>query len=82
MLRIKNLTNSPYQIVLADGSKDMLPARGDLVADVHPQYLPMYRSIGYFVISEVAEGGDPKAVAGEHDITSHEKKRGRPRKGD
>ena len=55
MLRIKNLTNSPYPILLADGSKELLPARGEIDADIHPQHLSLYRSLGYFVISNVME---------------------------
>ena len=54
MLRIKNLTNSPYPIMMADGSKEILPARGEIDADIHPQHLSLYRSLGYFVISNVA----------------------------
>lgn len=58
MLTIKNLTNSPYPVVLADGSKEMLPARGTLEnVDVHPQHVSLYRAIGYFQITE--SGGEP-----------------------
>ena len=67
MLRIKNLTNSPYPILLADGSKELLPARGEIDADIHPQHLPLYRSLGYFVISNVSEGGGQVEVAREED---------------
>jgi len=57
MLTIKNMTNSPYPVVLADGSRTMLPARGTLEnVDVHPQHLQLYRSIGYFQISEAEAG--------------------------
>jgi len=91
MLRIKNLTNSPYPILLADGSKELLPARGEIDADIHPQHLPLYRSLGYFVISNVAKGGDQVDVArevarasdadGDTDIPKPvPAKRGRPRK--
>lgn len=61
MLTIKNLTNSPYPVVLADGSKKMLPARGTLEnVDVHPQHLPLYRAIGYFQVTEgKAKPADP-----------------------
>ena len=86
MLRIKNLTNSPYPILLADGSKELLPARGEIDADIHPQHLPLYRSLGYFVISNVVEGGDQAEVAREvsRDTGTPNPvpaKRGRPRKG-
>lgn len=53
MLTIKNLTNSPHPIVLADGTKAILPARGRLEnVEVHPLYLTAYRSLGYFQITE------------------------------
>lgn len=86
MLRIKNLTNSPYPIMMADGSKEILPASGEIDADIHPQHLSLYRSLGYFVISNVAKGGDQVDVAREvsrdTDIPKPvPAKRGRPRKG-
>ena len=93
MLRIKNLTNSPYPIMMADGSKEILPARGEIDADIHPQHLSLYRSLGYFVISNVSEGGGQVEVAREEDAGSDigggvstgtpktvPAKRGRPRK--
>jgi len=64
-LTIRNLTNSPYPVVLADGTKEMLPARGTLEnVDVHPQYLPIYRSIGYF---QITEGAAKKPAPLDHD---------------
>lgn len=60
MLRIKNLTNSPYPVMLVDGSKVLLPARGMLEnVDVHPLHLPLYRAIGYIQINEM-EGASPE----------------------
>lgn len=48
---IKNLTNSPYKI----GNK-MLPARGELKGvDVTQSELQMYRTIGYFKITESSQ---------------------------
>lgn len=70
MLYIKNLTNSPYEILLEDGCKEIVPARGEIVANVHPNHLPFYRSLGYFVIEEVASVDEEEAPV----------KRGRPRK--
>ena len=55
MLRIKNLTNSPYDIVDAEGKKVHLPARGEIETSVHAMHLPLYRSIGYFQITETGE---------------------------
>lgn len=69
MLRIKNLINSPYQITLADGSKEMLGARGEITADVHPQHLHLYRQLGYFQIDEVGDTPKPeKAQDDDEDI--------------
>lgn len=74
MLRIKNLTNSPYQIVTASGEKVMLPARGELDGiDVHPHHLHLYRSIGYFKVEEI----EPETA---DDDGESRPKRGRPRK--
>ncbi|MCC5777856.1 hypothetical protein H7H48_02240 [Nitratireductor sp. B36] len=54
MQHIKNLTNSPYEIVMADGKKSMLPARGVLEnVEVHPMHLPLYRALRYFEITEI-----------------------------
>ncbi|WMT90148.1 hypothetical protein [Pelagibacterium sp. H642] len=52
MQRIKNLTNSPYDIMNAKGQKVRLPARGEIEVNVHPLHLPLYRTLGYFTISE------------------------------
>ena len=74
MQTIKNLLNSPYEVMLADGEKAILPARGTLEnVDIHPMHLPLYRALGYF---QLTEGGDPKEVAGEAEAP----KRGRPPK--
>lgn len=65
MLTIKNLTNSPYPVVLADGSKTILPARGTLEGvDVHPMHLPLYRAIGYF---QITDGETKKLHPLDHD---------------
>lgn len=92
-MRIKNLTNSPYPILLADGSKDMLPARGELEnVEVHPQHMPLYRQLGYFEISEdepkkaKVDKVEPEPEPKDEPDTEEKPdpapaKRGRPRKG-
>ncbi|CAN7517091.1 hypothetical protein [Brucella pseudogrignonensis] len=54
MQRIKNLTNSPYDIRVKGGKTERLPARGEITVDVDPLHLPLYRTIGYFQLSETA----------------------------
>lgn len=82
MLRIKNLTNSPYEILLADGSRVLVPARGNLDGvDVHPNHLSLYRSLGYFVIEDVDASSDDDSKNVDADAPSEKPvKRGRPRK--
>ncbi len=52
MQRIKNLTNSPHDVLNAKGKKVRLPARGEIDVDIHPLHLPLYRALGYFEITE------------------------------
>ncbi len=52
MQRIKNLTNSPYDIRVKGGKTERLPARGEITVDVDPLHLPLYRTIGYFQLFE------------------------------
>lgn len=80
MHTIKNLLNSPYPVLLADGTQDILPARGTLEnVEIHPMHLPLYKSLGYF---QLTEGGDQIEVAGENvpEPVDETPKRGRPRK--
>lgn len=51
MHRIKNLTNSPYPIAGAGGTK-VLPARGEITVEVAPGMLSHYRALGYFEIDK------------------------------
>ncbi|MFC6487360.1 hypothetical protein [Nitratireductor sp. GCM10026969] len=57
MHHIKNLTNSPYDIRVKGGKVARLPARGEITVDIDPMHLPLYRTLGYFQITE----GKPKA---------------------
>ncbi|MBN7763389.1 hypothetical protein JYP52_19785 [Nitratireductor aquibiodomus] len=59
MQRIKNLTNSPHDVLNAKGKKVRLPARGEIDVDIHPLHLPLYRALGYF---EITEGKAAKAA--------------------
>jgi len=62
-VQIKNLTNSPYQLVDARGKAVMLPARGEIDIDPHPMHVKQYRQVGYFEITESApvdEQADPR----------------------
>lgn len=54
MYNLKNLTNSPYLIPIADGTNKMLPARGELLgADIHPAHVGPLKICGYIVLSEI-----------------------------
>lgn len=53
-MHIKNLTNSPYSLVDADGKSHMLPSHGELDIDPHPMHVGLYRNIGYFEVTESA----------------------------
>lgn len=64
MYKIKNLTNSPYQLVDAKGAAVMLPAMGEIEIDPHPMHESLYRQLGYF---RIEEGGAPEPKADERD---------------
>lgn len=52
-MRIKNLTNSPYQLTDSEGKQVMLPAQGVLDNfEPHPMQISQYRALGYFEITE------------------------------
>ncbi|WP_126969058.1 hypothetical protein [Xanthomonas sp. BRIP62411] len=53
MHKIKNHTNSPHHIQLADGSKGRLPARGEGEFDVDPKMLPFYQRCGFLKLESV-----------------------------
>lgn len=61
MITLKNQTNSPYSITMADGKKEMLPARGELVdVDPSPVDLQQLRLCGYITIEEAQ--AEPKRL--------------------
>lgn len=63
-MNIKNLTNSPYPITLANGEKTIIPARGSLEGvELRDYDLALLRACGYIEISESApvdEQADPR----------------------
>lgn len=59
MMNIKNLTNSPFDLVDKDGKKVRLPARGTVDIEPHPSQASYYKNIGYFQITESAKA-EPK----------------------
>lgn len=66
MYKLKNLTNSPYSITLADGTKTMLPARGTLGAvDIHEQHVRMIRACGFIEISKCPIPSDISVPTGK-----------------
>lgn len=55
-MRVKNLTNSPYELVDESGKKVLLPARGEIKNfKPHPMHANTYAMIGYFKITEENE---------------------------
>lgn len=55
-MRVKNLTNSPYELVDESGKKVLLPARGEIKNfKPHPMHVNTYATIGYFKIAEENE---------------------------
>lgn len=66
-MHIKNLTNSPYEVFSKDGSKVMLPARGEIDIEPHALYESYYRQCGYFEITESSAAPDPSPVVDEAD---------------
>lgn len=69
-MRIKNLTNSPYELMDEDGNRVVLPAGGEISGfKPHPMQMGLYRAIGYFNITEK-----------EADQEDQPKRRGRPSK--
>lgn len=59
---ITNLSNSPYQLHLAGGKREILPAGGKLgPIEIDPAYMGYYRVVSYFQIEET--GGSVKVRA-------------------
>lgn len=58
MYKIRNLTNSPYDLIDADGNKVRLPARGGVTTSLHPLHEGLYRNVRYFEIEPVTSGPD------------------------
>jgi len=66
-MRVTNLTNSPHDLVNAEGEKVRLPARGAVESfEPHPLHAGLYRSIGYFRIEDDAK---PDAETGQPDAS-------------
>lgn len=61
---IKNLINSPYDVVTVDGV-ERIPARGELTAEFDERSLVNLKQMGYFEISEA--GAEIKRDPLDHD---------------
>lgn len=62
MHHFRNLVNSPYDIRVKGGKVARLPARGEITVEVDPMHLPLYRTLGYFEITEGAAKPKGEAV--------------------
>ena len=80
MHRIKNLTNSPYDIRVKGGKIKRLPARGEITVDVDPLHLPLYRTIGYFQLFEGASVPNAEPVGNWQDGKPVSAKKSKPSK--
>lgn len=58
MYKIRNLTNSPYDLIDADGKKVRLPARGEVTTSLHPMHEGLYRAIKYMTMGPVSAAQD------------------------
>lgn len=72
MYHVKNMTNSPHKIRLADGTDGRIPARGDGEFDIHPDYVKPLIMSGYLRVtptdsgSEDQDGDDLEALRTEY----------------
>lgn len=58
---LRNLTNSPYHLILGDGSRAILPARGILESiDIDPRYLIQLKTCGYIEVTELSKSDSKK----------------------
>jgi len=58
MYKIRNLTNSPYDLIDADGNKVRLPARGEVTTSLHPLHEGLYRAVKYMTLEPVVDEPD------------------------
>lgn len=66
MHNLRNLTNSPHSIRLADGAITLLPARGSLDnLELHPSSLLQIKACGYIELTETLPDVDGSEVGGE-----------------
>lgn len=85
-MNIINLTNSPYELMDEEGKKVVLPARGEINGfNPHPMQIGLYRSIGYFKITDEAAPAKDAAQESDHEVDQsvtedQPKRRGRPPK--
>lgn len=62
MYNLRNLTNSPYVITLAEGGTKVLPARGELKdVEVHYMHVQQIKNCGYIEISDSGKSSDTES---------------------
>lgn len=57
MYKIRNLTNSPYDLIDADGNKVRIEAHGEVTTSLHPLHEGLYRAVRYLELTPVT--GEP-----------------------
>lgn len=55
-MKIKNLTNSPFDLINSAGLVVRLPARGEVTLEPHSMHAAAYRSAPYLQITEEGKG--------------------------
>lgn len=60
MITVKNLTNSPHELITKDG-KIMVPAFGEATGDFDPEYIDLMIKCGSFILADAPKKrGRPK----------------------
>lgn len=68
-MRIRNLIQRPFPILLADGSRVILPAGGELEnVEVHDTHLPLYQAVRFIEVFE--DNSQSKDKSGENGVTN------------
>lgn len=73
MYKIRNLTNSPYDLIDADGKKVRLPARGEVTTSLHPLHEGLYRAVKYMTLEPVADEPERDELAEWRKVYEDEK---------
>ena len=68
MIKIKNLTNTPYELTDVDGKKTIVPAMGEITGKFDGEYLNLLIMCGAFEVVEKQADSKKQANANESSI--------------